>query len=1670
MAENLHIPITGDNKNFLNALHGAQEGVRQTAQQIEQSGMSIEQMFGRIQKAAVASLAGFSAKEFIQKVVSIRGEFQQLEVAFNTMLGSAEKANTLMQQLTKTASVTPFDLKGVTDGAKQLLAYGVQAEEVNETLVRLGDIAAGLSLPLGDLVYLYGTTLTQGRMYTQDLRQFMGRGIPLAEELAKQFGVTKDKVQELVSTGKVGAEEFKKAIISMSSEGGKFGGLMEEQSKTIEDAIDVMFNNIGKQNEGIINGTLSVVSSLVENYERVGKVIAGVVATYGVYKAAVMTATAMQALQTAGVGALTTAETVHYGWLVLCEKAQKLLNATMLANPYVLVATAVAGLVALYIALHDNTKAEDLAQQNLNKTMDELTEAQRKYNEETEKAIGLAQNDAAATADRDGAMQLLIERYPQIIQKYIDEEGHLTNILGLKKEIAVIDGLQQREEKSNALREEGLGAWRTYNKIKLLRSTEASGNMTVEQRKELEAIRKQYKEETGKSWYDTVSTSEMLAYYKSKAAQGRERYNRNLTENRISDFTSEGGALGGYSDEQLKSLQKKLRDVQTDDKKKTSVFISDLNDYLTYQDRESLLTRVNGMLEARGQTKYTPAQRKAELKKTLDDAKKALSDFDKSSTQYTTSEAEKERKKLQDAVDAAEKAYKAFGGSVSKGKTAEQQKQQREREARAQEQYEETLRKQKLAEKRAAEDMEIETRQAIIDAQEESTDKVIAQYQLDFDREKLAIERGYEDLKQKKIDDARTLFHADPANKGKTFDASTVNTEYTEEETKNYKEALARVRKILDNHLRDIRKEEISYQNEYLQNYGTYQEKRYAIEREYNQKIADERSKWRKKQLEAEKQAALQEVEYNELVSRAKQVSSFASATGGAGRVLAGVSRNLAAFSQSDKFKSLSEEQQRQVYELLDQINADSSKGGAGMKTVNKRMNEYALSLSVLAQATKEQSVAARNRITAEENLQNANDELARAERELSEAIASGDTGRINIAKTNLQSASNNQATAQVNSAQAEREYQNAVEKTNEARTNAVRSEYSASQANRKFVESMEAVSDISSAVASKSMTQLWKALQPLLFKDTDVQRVTNLADGVSDIVDKVSDIDYTKITELIQSGLNEILDGILNGGGLDDVQEKVTNIISSAFEGSSADHSLIDKVQAQLGNVFSKLIDGISNGTGSAADAIKDASDEIGSLLSSLGKGGESSGNIWGIIIGVILQLLEEFGENGVGVFVGELLTSIADAVDGILSNIFADDLEKNVIARVLEGVGDIIASVIQGIANLFTGGLAGDIFGIRGNMDDMQESIDKLTTQNKVLADVMSHLEETIRKSTLYEASKSYEEALANLKKQEENQQNIIVSEAAKWERGSHSVNALLSDDYKWQSLMRQVGSLYGIDVTGGGERFFRGMSAENMKDLKYNHTDLYNQILAEIRSQENKHTGSGIADLVDDFTEKYGDAAEDLKAVFQESLTDLSFDSLQSSFKQTLGDIKKDSKDFASDLEGMLKDAVINGLSKEYADELQGWYDQFSEMMNGGLTDEEANQLRSDYENIVERAVDKRDALLSTLGLDTDPYEQNPSVGAWQSMGEDTGQELNGRFTALQIAGENISECATAMLATINAISSVMGEDSTTLIEIRNLMITNNAFLEDILEVSRGIGKDLHKELKEIIKNTK
>lgn len=433
----LHFDITGDNSNFLRKLREVETGVTNTSKEIEKNGLGIEDMFNKMTKAAAAFGAGFTAKELIQNIIQVRGEFQQLEVAFTTMLGSSEKANVLMAQLTETAAKTPFDLQGVANGARQLLAYGTSAEDVNETLIRLGNIAAGLSQPLGDLVYLYGTTMTQGRLYTQDLNQFTGRGIPMIKELAKEFGVAESEIKGMVEAGMIGFPEVQKVIQNLTNEGGMFFNLMQEQSKTITgqisnigDSFSMMLNDIGKANEGIINDALSSVSYLIENYEKVGKILIELVGTYGAYRTALITISAIENLRYQATLAHMAGLTKMQAIITVLKTKTDALNVAMAKNPYVAVAAAIAALgLGIYKLVTYQTEAEK-AQESLNAAEKESEKASLSE----QRALAKLKGELSALKEGTNEYNTVKEKIVAGYSKYYEGLEEEINKVGLTEE------------------------------------------------------------------------------------------------------------------------------------------------------------------------------------------------------------------------------------------------------------------------------------------------------------------------------------------------------------------------------------------------------------------------------------------------------------------------------------------------------------------------------------------------------------------------------------------------------------------------------------------------------------------------------------------------------------------------------------------------------------------------------------------------------------------------------------------------------------------------------------------------------------------------------------------------------------------------------------------------------------------------------------------------------------------------------------------------------------------------------------------------------------------------------------------------------------------------------------------------------------------------------------
>ena len=489
-------------------------------------------------------------KNFVTELVNVRGQFQQLEIAFSTMLKSKEKADKLMSELVDIAAKTPFDLQGVASSAKQMIAYGSSAENVGDELVMLGNVAAGVGSQLSEIAYLYGTLRTQGRAYATDIRQFAGRGIPIYEELAKVLGVTKDEVSGLVTAGKVGFKEVEQAFKNMTSESGIYYNLMQEQSKSLTgqlsnlgDAWDTMLNEIGKDTQGIASSGISAVKGLIENYETVGKVLLGLIATYGTYKTALIVTRITQDALTARMELailVTKAQTV----------AQKALNLTMSVNPYAAIATVVVVTSAALLNYASNLDKCKKGIDAYNKSVEEAARKEAEHKEEIEKLLSVAQDEQSSTEDRKEALIRLEQKYPDIFKKYKTEADMLRDILNIKKQIN-----EEDERRRNVSDQEELNRLNTeINKLnEAIKSASQSGaglsiQSLVNEKNNLIKQRDLKQEEVNKKRHDEI-LSDLSGYSNEqlqKEVDVRERLMKRLENaQKLGNSVKNGKILNG---------------------------------------------------------------------------------------------------------------------------------------------------------------------------------------------------------------------------------------------------------------------------------------------------------------------------------------------------------------------------------------------------------------------------------------------------------------------------------------------------------------------------------------------------------------------------------------------------------------------------------------------------------------------------------------------------------------------------------------------------------------------------------------------------------------------------------------------------------------------------------------------------------------------------------------------------------------------------------------------------------------------------------------------------------------------------------------------------------------------------------------------------------------------
>ncbi len=1112
MAE-LNFTISVNNQQVMRKLAEIQSEMRRTAKVAKESGTGLDKFADKLGKLAASMGLAFGAKELVQNLVKIRGEFQQLDVAFRTMLGSAEKADALMSQLVRTAATTPFDLQGVAQGAKQLLAYGIAAEDVNDTLIRCGDVAAGLSIPLNDLVYLYGTTMTQGRMFTQDLRQFQGRGIPIAEELAKVLGTTTDKLGDMVTAGRVTSDVFQQAFNNMTSAGSRFGGLMDEQSKTItgqisniEDAIDVMFNKLGQQSEGIINTTLSGVSYVVEHYEQFGRMLLGLVATYGAYKTAVMAVAAAQ-------GWATAAEAIHYNWLVLVERAQKLLNATMLSNPYVLVATAIAGVVAALASMKTEAELVQEATEKYDEEKQKAIEKEEEHRQKIEELTQIASDEATSTTARRDALFALEQYYPQIFKKYRTEYDVLKNIKTIKEEIAALDG---------------------RNSIKNVDTEAAKVNKRIA---ELEHLKKTQTLSKIDSYGDQVTVIGLTEKQEAELKSLKTRFQQLSRSKEKQNVTEYLNDLSGVSDSELKTIiaqRKKLLNDMKVNGRKVGHFISGpqaLRGYFSLSELEAQINTLVREDNERSAPRASSDKYVADAKKNYEAALKKYSDFiANKSNSLTEAQFAKQRDDLKAALDDAEKEYNRTKTKINKGgKTHRNEVAEREREAAKREQAQ-----RKLNEELIALQTQNEADETAI--MHEGSEKRLREIEDEYKKRKETIQKQRRDwiAENKKAgnsvgvdgltDEQRAALKKADENNEKSRQKSRIELE------------------------RETLSAELQAMSDYLQQYGTLQEQKYAIATLYAQKIKDVQDSGDSEETKRWRIAALQREQASQISNaNAKSLSmgiDWSATFQGVGNILKDVAKatlqKVEDYIKTDEFKALSATDKKTYTDLREQLRLET--GGKSTSVfnfriwgdINKEAKLYQDAVKSLREKTDAHSAAVRQ-------LEEANKDLANATTDDAKKIAQT---RVDLAKANV--------------ADTGKAMQNAQQEVNETSSNLSTSVSKAANGISNFTNYLNEMSNGSLYGFANGITKL----------------ITSLAKGSDGIGKSLGELGG-KIGGIVGAIL-QILDALSDDpkGFINDLFDKVADTINKVVE--ELPEIIIDVIK-DVGNIVQGLLSGIA-------------------------------------------------------------------------------------------------------------------------------------------------------------------------------------------------------------------------------------------------------------------------------------------------------------------------------------------------------------------------------------------------------------------------------------------------------------------------------------------------------------
>ena len=1369
----------------------------------------------------------------------------------------------------------------------------------------------------------------------------------------------------------------------MTAEGSKFGGLMEAQSKTItgqisniEDAIEQMFNDLGKSQEGVINTGLGVVSTLVENWETVGKVLMTVVAAYGAYKAAVITMIALEKARIAIGSAqafLSLARSISSA-----KDAMLLFNMATSANPLGLLLGTVAAGITLFSVFGGS--AED-ASTTTNKFGDDATKASSRVESllDVIKALGDKTNEQAkkskAYKDAVNELSTIYAEYGITIDKIKEDESNLVDVKQqeIDKSNELIEQIKLESAERNranaisqvnddynkkiteaqedllknlkdaygnegrgiSLKIQDLVSEEELKKLAQYRNDMRTLNKdTAEYNASLQgylALRKKLADEAAKAAVGFGKQSDEarleMTKYVDTMERARDEYNSQVSIiNKAADATEDFGNKATSTKNRINALQKQLQGAGED----VHVLYNRVKEFMQNYSENNINFHVNFDAKIPSWMQNMNIPELGRLGKYFSALARDLANNKKSGALVNG--------KWMSTNDIAQRGWDYTNAANTKQTKAEDDAKQKRREK---EEAEANAKKnaakakkaaadaKKLAEdrKKAQEELNEDLKQlqqenidTDISQMQEGTEKKIAEIKNDYAKRKAEIDKQEAEFKKKNKEAGKkvTLTSAQSNALNKARDLAT--QEYN---------------KKLD----EVNREALTSMRDYLKEYGSLYQQKQAIAEEYEEKIAKAQTQGEKLSLQQQRKKDLQTIEINAI----RQNIDWGSVFGDFGAMFKDQLEPTIEKLQELSKSTTDVNEQKTIQELISKLQGSATIWNSDIfKKVSDDINSY--------------QSAMQGYIDAQEREIEATKAVTKAQEDLAKAKKSGDKTSISKAEANLSRAQGVLATASNNVL----EFGSSVQKASS----------DLQDSSRKAVYQFQQVEEAFQGFNSGSLKGVGNSFM--------------------------------------------ILDELFNKGRL---KKDVAN----------------------------KLAEGFQSLLGKDSEAAK-------ALTKALGDSG-MAGEIISAILGILDILKDGFGT---------LISNLMDTVFGAVTGILDDALSGDIVMKPLKSIGNNVSHIL----NTLSFGGFNSLFGGDGNAKKVNDTIERLTDRNTLLQQSIEDLTDAMENSYGSKATSYYEQAYKN--QQETNQNYLDIAKAQASYHGSHhSWNAYWggfgSDEMDW--IKKNVKSDFNGDLFS--------LSPEEMKLLRGNVA-----IWEHIENTGKGNYGGRLTEKLNDYIDQAG-KLEELSEQFKENLTQISFSGMRDSFLTDLMDMKKDGSDFASEMaddfaEKMQKSLLSFSMEDLINGDLKKLYDDWAKAMkdkNGKLTKDDVDAFYKRYDDIVQEGLKRRDEWAKVTGYTgSSSSSQTATSGGWASMGQDTADELNGRFTALQIAGESIAQNMTTTISQMESIVTLGISTNGAVLEIRNMMIMTNSYLEDIVKYSKLTYNDFGTKLDDMNRRLK